>query len=200
MDPKVLINQCRSGDLSSFEDLYKLYRQKALGTAYLIAGRRSIAEDIVQEAFIICYSQIRNLKNPDVFHIWFYRILVRVGWRMTARLKNTTSYEDNDASRNEFSSGYVPVVPFSDIYNDRLLVREAVKKLSPPLKSVVILYYFNELTIREISRVLDCFQGTVKSRLYKARKLLEKELENSFEKEPGPKLGKKELTVNEESY
>jgi RNA polymerase sigma-70 factor (ECF subfamily) len=196
IDQRQLINRCQLGDLGSFEELYKLYKTKALGTAYLLGGSKSIAEDIVQEAFVICYYQIKKLKSPDAFNIWFYRILIRVGWRMTAKHKNYMPFENTEAEQKNITGGYTED-SFADVSNDRLLVRDAVKKLAPPLKTVVILYYYNELTIKEIAKILDCFQGTVKSRLYKARKLLEKELEDSFKNQLNFINSRKELGLNE---
>lgn len=84
-----------------------------------------------------------------------------------------------------------------DPIDQSLLVRDAIKKLAPPLKTVVILYYYNELTTKEIAKILDCFQGTVKSRLYKARKQLEKGLGNSFKNEMISINSRKELGLNE---
>nr|WP_243663018.1 sigma factor [Hydrogenispora ethanolica] len=46
-----------------------------------------MAEDIVQEAFIRCYKEIRQLKEPDAFNSWFYKILIRCGWRLLAKNK-----------------------------------------------------------------------------------------------------------------
>lgn len=196
MDQRQLINHCQLGDLNSFEELYMLYKQKALGTAYLIGGNKNIAEDIVQEAFVICYNQIKQLKNPDVFNIWFYRIIVRVGWRMATKQKSHASYENMDIDKYFNSNDCFIGNGNNDKSNDRLIVREAIMKLTLPLKTVVILYYFNELTIKEISEILDCFQGTIKSRLHKARKLLKKELSNSFEDEFNFKFREEELKEN----
>lgn len=196
MDQRQLINHCQLGDLKSFEDLYLLYKQKALGTAYLIGGNKSIAEDIVQEAFVICYYQIKKLKNPDVFNTWFYRILVRVGWRMAAKHKSHASFENTDFDQKDTTIDQFNKNSDINISNDRLLIREAVKKLAPTLRTVVILFYFNEMTIKEISKILNCFEGTIKSRLYKARKLLGKELRSSFENELDIKFRGEELKEN----
>ncbi|SPF46520.1 RNA polymerase sigma factor, sigma-70 family protein (fragment) [Candidatus Desulfosporosinus infrequens] len=59
-----------------------------------------------------------------------------------------------------------------DTSETNLMIHEALARLSLPLKTVVILYYFNDMTIEKISKVLDCFPGTVKSRLYNARRQL----------------------------
>ena len=200
MDQRQLIDHCQLGDIDSFEELYRLYRHKALGTAYLIGGSKHLAEDIVQEAFVICYYKIKELKNPDVFNIWFYRIIVRVGWRMAAKHKTHVSYENNEFDQSSSSNDRLSGSDYEDKSNDRLLVREAIRKLTPPLKTVVILYYFNELTIKEIAEILDCFQGTVKSRLHKARKLLKRELSISFKEEHNWGLNGEELKENGSTF
>lgn len=195
MDQKQLIDRCQLGDLVSFEELYSLYRQKALGMAYIIGGSRNMAEDIVQEAFVVCYQHIRQLKDPDMFNTWFYRILVRVGWRMVKKQKRHVSIDESGTEK-------IPNLSYNskesqiDKINDNLLIREAIRKLTLPIRSVVILYYFNELTVKEISKILDCFQGTVKSRLHKARKQLKQDLGDAFKSEVYS--SGKELKLNEE--
>lgn len=190
MDERQIINHCQLGDLSSFEELFNTYKHKALGTAYLISGSKSIAEDIVQEAFIICYFKLKSLKNPDVFNIWFYRILVRVGWRMAQKNKSHVSIDDKNCELLLEDNSRI------DTMDDRLLIREAVEKLSPTLRTTVILFYFNEISIKQIARILNCFEGTVKSRLHKARKLLEMELKSSFEDGLNFRIEGKELNQN----
>jgi hypothetical protein len=88
MDKIDLIEHFQLGDMSSFSELYKLYSKPALGTAYLIAGQKSLAEDIVQESFIQCFHSIKTLKNIETFDVWFYKIVTRTGWRMVARIIN----------------------------------------------------------------------------------------------------------------
>jgi RNA polymerase sigma-70 factor (ECF subfamily) len=55
-------------------------------------------------------------------------------------------------------------------------IQEAVNKLSDPLRTVIVLFYYNDMHIKDIAKVLECFEGTVKSRLHCARKVLRKEL------------------------
>jgi RNA polymerase sigma-70 factor (ECF subfamily) len=177
LDTITLIKRCQLGDLESFEQLYKIYSKNALGTAYLIAGHKGIAEDIVQEAFFQCYKEIKGLRDPCAFDVWFYKMLVRLAWKMSSKQKLVISTEeiDNEAIYNGSS-----LSSESEGAENKLIVHEAISKLSPPLKTVVILYYFNDMTIKQIAIVLNCFQGTVKSRLHNAKKLLQKELNESI--------------------
>lgn len=164
--------------MDSFNALFQKYNKQAIRTVYLISGRNDIAEDVVQEAFIKCYKEIKNLKNPQTFQAWFYRLLTRIVWRYCSKEKNhlyTESIDDNN--KNTIADNLVlsDIIEKSEIKD---FLNEAIDKLSMPLKTTIILYYYNELSIKEISKILGCFQGTVKSRLHNARKLLEKELRN----------------------
>lgn len=170
MDITTLIKGCQQGDLESFEQLYKDYSKNALGTAYLIAGHKGIAEDVVQEAFFQCYRKIKDLKDPNTFDVWFYKLLLRLAWKMSSKYKHTAPIEeinDKDTYYKNISNEQLET---------KLIVHEAIEKLSIPLKTVIILYYLNDMTIKQISMVLGCFQGTVKSRLHNAKKMLKKEL------------------------
>lgn len=166
MENTDLIKGCQLGDVNSFSELYQLHKKKALATAYLIANQKGIAEDIVQESFIECFQKIKTLRDPEAFEAWFYKILVRTGWRMVKKHNHFLPLSDKNME------GLKAAVDFKselDTSETNLIVHEALAQLSLPLKTVVILYYFNDMTIEKISEVLGCFPGTVKSRLYNAR-------------------------------
>lgn len=163
-----IVDKCLSGKMEFFEELFKQMYNKAYGAAYNICGSKSIAEDIVQEGFIICYRSLKNLKSSEAFNTWFYRIIVRLSWRMVKRQKVNGSIE-------EFNKSLVSA-DITNVICSNLVIRQKINNLPLKLKTVLILFYFNDLTISEISKVLGCFEGTVKSRLYKARKILQKEL------------------------
>jgi len=136
-----LIKRCQLGDLDSFSELYSLHRKKALGTAYLICNQKGIAEDIVQESFIECFKKIKNIKNPEAFEAWFYKILVRTGWRM---VKKHNIFIPMDDQNMEGLSTTMDLHFELDDRETNMMVNEALAQLSLPLKTVVILYYFYE--------------------------------------------------------
>lgn len=170
-----IISHCQLGDLECFEELYKLYYRKAFGTAYNISGQKGLAEDIAQEAFIICYKSIKHLKNSQTFNTWFYRIVVRVSWKIVKE-QNNSNYDNftNDLDRIGISRN-TSDASIEEMASN-LLIKEKIQALKLPLKTVLILYYYNDMSVKEISKVLDCFEGTVKSRLFKARRILLGEL------------------------
>ncbi len=177
VEDKELIERCQRGDAAGFSQIYSLYGKNALGTAYLISGHKGIAEDIVQETFIQCFLCIKKLQTPEAFDVWFYKILLRTGRRMVKRHNQVISVGDRNIEDFSAESGSDSGIHRSEI---RMEVRNALDKLSLPLKTVAILYYYNDMTVEEIAKVLGCFSGTVKSRLHNARKKLYGELNGVF--------------------
>ncbi len=76
-----MVLMMQQGNLNAFDQIFEKYKNEAVRTAYLITGRKSICEDIAQEAFIKCFKHIRDLKNPHGFRAWFFRILTRTAWK-----------------------------------------------------------------------------------------------------------------------
>lgn len=197
MDNIKLIELCRQGDMNAFNSLYNEYSPKALKTAYLIVGNKNIAEDIVQEAFYECYRSIRKLRKPEIFQAWFNKLLIRICWRMAAKERKTVC-GSLDEGYDENVSTYMSVVdPFENSELNEV-VRKAINKLDTPLRTTVILFYFNDMSIKEIAKVLNCMQGTVKSRLHNARKYIEKDLRKDNFLFPSEKIenANKECMIN----
>ena len=175
-----LLQKC---DSSAFDAIYEKYKDEAVRTAYLITGNRSICEDIAQEAFVTCFDEIGSLKNPKVFKAWFFRILTRAAWRYGKKAKREIPSEDIADLSNEHSAD-LAAEQFTQSQANRMLYAE-ISRLEPVQKAVIVLYYFNGLSTREIASAMRCFEGTVKSRLYTARKKLKISLEEqeSIQKE-----------------
>lgn len=175
-----IIKSMQNGDIDAFEKLFKIYKTSALRTVYFITGNIHTSEDIVQEAFIKCFYSIKDLKNVEYFKSWFYKLLIRMSWKFSKKDKKLVPVEEiyDEANQENINQA---VDKFANDEESKIL-HEEIEKLELKQKTVVILYYFNGLTVKEISKIIGCFEGTVKSRLYSARKTLKKrlsEFENS---------------------
>ncbi len=171
-----LIQRCQQGDVDAFSSLVERHGAKAVRTAYILTGRKDMAEDIAQEAFIHCYRKIKWLHNPAMFQAWFYRILTRLSWRHMAKEKGELSLESLADSSNKFLVNDTNLAEAVEAILQQNIVQKAIGRLNAPLRTTIVLYYFNELTIKEIAHVLSCREGTIKSRLHNARKQLASEL------------------------
>lgn len=175
MDENEIIKRCQLGDKEAFEILYEKYITKSLQTTYLIVSNKSLAEDIVQEAFIECFRDIKYLKQPEAFKSWFYKILFRVSWRIATKERRHKSEELNTDSLRSIETKDNST-DFESIELDNL-VQKSIANLNDKLRQIIILYYYNDMSVKEIAKVIGCFEGTVKSRLHTARKILKKKLE-----------------------
>ncbi len=175
------IRRCKLGDKVAFQELLQTVEKKALATAYFLSGKRGIAEDILQETYMKCFMEIDKLKDPEAFKVWFFRILVRTGWKMSKKqsmLVPTDITSENEALFYNEKQNEENII---DTYEIKHIVKSAINNLSENLKTVVILYYFNDMSIEEISKVTGCFKATIKSRLFYARGALKKQLGDCFE-------------------
>lgn len=174
MDKTALIEQCKKGDRGAYHILYEAHAAKALRTVYLLVGNKNIAEDIVQEAFIQCFQNIGALKKADAFEAWFYRLLTRISFRMGSRESRISTSDSADCEQivNIGAAACDEPLQMLQLNETRKEVRQALDNLSLPVRTVIVLHYFNDMSIKDIAKVLGCFEGTVKSRLHNGRKQL----------------------------
>lgn len=171
MEDTVLVKNLQEGDAAAFTLLFERYQKQAIRTASFLTGNQNTAEDVVQEAFTKCYFQISSLKDPTSFKPWFFKILTRLAWKAAEKDKQNTPVCDLFESMENETNG-----EDSSVYalrkESHLLLMTAVDSLDKKQKAVVVLYYYNVLSVSEIAKIVGCMEGTVKSRLYFARKKL----------------------------
>ena len=182
-----LVEAMQTGDRQAFDELYNRYATRLYRTTFLICGNKEDSEDVLQETFINCYLHCSELKNPEVFEAWLMKILVRTSWRITKGRKTAVSADE--LLQREENGGLVQEI-FRDKNEpeplDQVIIQEkretlmsTVKDLDLKLRTVVVLYYYEECSVKEIARLVGCLEGTVKSRLHTARTKLKKQLEHS---------------------
>ncbi|WP_252247465.1 RNA polymerase sigma factor [Clostridium sp. ZBS4] len=174
MSEKELVQKIQSGDMNALGEIFEIYKNQALKYAYLITGNKFTSEDIVQESFIKCYLSAKSLKNIEQFKPWFFKILTRLAWKHVGKEKKALPFENIFEKANDES-----IDKSIDIYirdQEAETLHAEIEHLDLKQKTVIILFYFNGLTIKEIAKIMGCFEGTVKSRLYTARKKLKETL------------------------
>lgn len=161
-----LINQCKNGNQKAFRQLYELYADYALRTAYIITHNNNHAADIVQETFIKVYQNLSKYKTSKPFKPWFYTILINESRRYMKR-QNKEPF----AIESEQLIDYLHAQHTIDI-NDYHELEYAFTQLSEIHRSVLALKYLHDFTEKEIAKMLGLNVNTVKSRLFKGRKKL----------------------------
>lgn len=170
-----LVNRVKLQQPGAFDLLYDNFKDQAYRTAVFLTGNTEDAKDVVQDTFVTVCLEINKLRNPEVFISWFYRIL-------TNNVRSILKKQKREISKEESEMQQIDVKvqeDFTDMFlqqEEHKQLRKLINRLDEKYRTVIVLYYFNEFSISEIAEIVDCRQGTVKSRLFKARKILEQQL------------------------
>lgn len=175
----VLVSRSKNGDKEAFDILVQRYREPLFRFIYHSLRQRDDAEDITQESFVRAYLSLHQLKDNRLFKIWLFKIalnLIRDNKRADKR-KPTVSLDSLQEER-EF-----PLEAEDSSSEDELERKELVERiekeiasLPAELREVIILRDIQGFSYEEISLLLRCPIGTVKSRLFNARRILRERL------------------------
>lgn len=148
--------------MADFESIYINFRENIFRVCYLMLGDYQHAEDAAQETFYKALCSYKKFRSESSVKTWLTRIAVNV---CKDRLKKKSSSEtpDEDAGRLLYNEENI---------DERLSVIEAVKGLPRELREVVVLYYYQELTHKEISEILKLSVPNVAYRLKRAKEKL----------------------------
>lgn len=170
MTEEVLVRQLKEGDKASFDLLYEKYKDMALRTAYLITGNLSDSEDVVQDTFVKVWLHCRELKKESGFKAWMMQILVRTAYK--SGKKKSRELPDEEIMQKADKSQGISSIERVIAREEAEMIAVAVRSLPIKQRTVVALYYYQECSVSEIAAMLGVLEGTVKSRLHTARKLL----------------------------
>jgi RNA polymerase sigma-70 factor, ECF subfamily len=162
------INKAKKGNSKAFEELISEEKNKLFRVAFLYVKDEDLALDIVQETIYKAFVSIKQLKETQYFSTWITKILINTALDFIRK------------------NNRLNIVPFSDIerFNlnhrinlvDKLDLVEAIERLEEQYKTVIVLRYYKDLTIKQISEALGCPEGTVKARLHRAINRLKSDL------------------------
>ncbi len=171
-----LVQRLCEGDLAALGDLYDKYRLQVFHTALSVTHDRQAAEDILQECFLKVNTYARRIDTSLPLDPWLYRVTVNLAYTwVTRRSKWLTSIEDmidRLVAPARTNSEYR-----AEMSELQAVIWQAIDSLPASQRLTVILYYLNSLSLKEISYILDCPVGTVKSRLHYGREYLKKRLQ-----------------------
>jgi RNA polymerase sigma-70 factor (ECF subfamily) len=188
-DDIALVRRCQKGDALAFEQLVIKYRSKVFSMIYGMVQNEQDAWDLAQEGFIKAWRSIHRFKGQASFYTWLYRIVTNVAIDSLRRkgFKKTAEFDDQIAANEvEPGSKTVPTpdpLPHQGLEREeiRQRIEQAISKLSPEHRAVIVMKEIEELQYSEIAETLGCSIGTVMSRLFYARKKLQTLLKDVYE-------------------
>ena len=155
------------------EEIIEAYADMVYRLALLRVKNRTDADDVFQEVFIRLVNNIQKLQNPEHVKAWLIRVTINCSKKHFARLEREDAFsmeELEDTGAEE--EGYARA-------EGQGVVLTAVGKLPLKYRSVVHLFYFEELSIKQICNILKMSETAVKSRLHRARELLKEKLKGA---------------------
>lgn len=175
-DDHRLITECLKGGTNAFGELVRRYQDRLYNTVYRLVGHMEDAQDVVQETFLNAYQSLNNFKQESQLFTWLYRIAINTAISHKRKHRAVVSI---DTSRN----GEAGMEPFDgsetsrpghamERAEDERQVQDALNRLSPEHRIVLILKDMDELKYEEIAEILEVPIGTVRSRLHRARQEL----------------------------
>ena len=173
---ETLARNFQQGESSAFDELMERYMQQALSVAYYYLRNWEDAKDASQEAFVKLYQSISSFNSTLRFRPWFFRILINHCLNVKRKKKKIQFFSLFAFNDQNKQSALLDVLDDGSFDSERDEVREivwkALDKLSGKHREVVVLHDIEGFKEDEIAEILNCSQGTVKSRLHYGRRKL----------------------------
>jgi len=180
VDDRMLVSRAQAGDYTAFDILIQRYQERVYATVYHMTSNHEDANDLTQEAFIKAHKALGSFKGDSSFFTWVYRIAVNKTINFLKSRKNKIHLSLNDLDFNaEHDPDLVAFVSEKTPRRDAGLselqekLNEAMQRLSDVHRLVVTLHDVQGMSHEEISKIMDCNTGTVRSRLFYARQQLQ---------------------------
>ena len=168
-----LVGRCLAGDEAAWEDLVRVHSRRVYAICYRFTGTDQEAQDLTQEVFLRVFRSLKTFRSGEgSFTVWLSRLtrnLLIDHYRRTRLDRATDSIEEQLPTLEEKTAMISRTEGLVAGREASELLQGALQKLSPELRETVILRDLEELDYREIARILNVPEGTVKSRLNRGR-------------------------------
>lgn len=171
-----LIEQSKAGNIESFEQLIAIHQKKVFNIAYRMLGSLEDANDVTQEALIKAYRGIKSFNGKSSFSTWLYAIVNNACIDFIRKNRKTNLIYLNQEYETEGGSYKIQLDSNEDTPEElfekkevQRLVQESINKLNYDHRRAIILRDIQQFSYKEIAQIINCSEGTVKSRISRAR-------------------------------
>jgi RNA polymerase sigma-70 factor (ECF subfamily) len=178
-----LVLKAQQGDVHAFDELVERYHGKIYGLTYNMTSNREDAEDLTQEVFVKAFQALPRFKGKSSFYTWLYRIAVNktINYRKKRNRKRALSLDQfdqeikTDEVYHDLTSKGSPLrnVSLTELQKK---MNEALQTLSEKHRTVVVMHDMQGIPHEEIAKVVGASVGTIRSRLFYARRQMQVEL------------------------
>lgn len=181
-DDQALVEACRQGDRQAFRLLTQRYQRKVYSIAYGFLRNPEDALDVVQESFIKVHRYLHNFEGNSSFYTWLYRIVTNLCIDHIRKNRRHKELEFDDGLRHDDDgdTAYVPPSPLGDpaslVQRREILeaVQDGLQHLSDKHRAVIVMRELQGMSYEEMARTMGCSKGTIMSRLFHARRNMQR--------------------------
>jgi RNA polymerase sigma-70 factor (ECF subfamily) len=183
---RTLLRRLRDRDERAFRELIDAHRDRVFNITYRMLGNHAEAQDVAQEVFIAVFKTIDQFREESKFSTWLYRVTVnhcknRIKYLARRHDRDRDELDETSSAANAAINGAPPrhVQPDRALEGAQMekLLQEAIATLDDDHREVVVLRDMEDLSIEEIVEITGMPDGTVKSRLHRARLALRKKMQ-----------------------
>ncbi|ERN40512.1 RNA polymerase sigma factor, sigma-70 family [Rubidibacter lacunae KORDI 51-2] len=169
-----LVRRCQQGDTDAFRHLYRRHQQKVRSLLYQLCGGQ-VLDDLVQEVFLRAWKGLPKMRQAATFSTWLYRI----SWNVASDQRRKFALQRRDRAAIQSDRADVAATEAPDLMqlHHRELVQQGLDALAPEQRLLILLHEIEDVPHKEISKILGIPIGTVKSRLFYARRALREYLQ-----------------------
>ena len=172
-----LVRRAKKGDYRAFDLLVLKYQSRVIATAFKYVKERQLAEDVAQEAFIKSFKSIDSFREESSFYTWVYRIAVNTAKNYLVSTKRRDGVVISDLSQDDsFYPEKLDVDSPQEILKAselRDLIFETLSSLGEETRTALSLREFDGLSYEQIAEIVNCPVGTVRSRIFRGREMIE---------------------------
>jgi RNA polymerase sigma-70 factor (ECF subfamily) len=183
-----LVQRVQRGDKTAFDLLVRKYQHKVIKLVTRYLRDPADAEDVTQEAFIKAYRALPQFRGDSAFYTWLYRIAINTAKNaIVSRDRNPVEFDLDMQNIEESQSMQMrladPDTPESLLQAEeiRATVTRALDALPEDLRTAIVLRELDGLSYEEIAQAMECPVGTVRSRIFRAREAIDKQLSEVFD-------------------
>jgi RNA polymerase sigma-70 factor (ECF subfamily) len=183
-----LVRQAQRGDKAAFDLLVRKYQHRVAKLISRYVRDRHEVEDVTQEAFIKAYRALGGFRGDSAFYTWLYRIAVNTAKNYLESLGRRPPASDVEMDSAEFADGanglHEQATPEHQVLTDEIAVtvHRVIEGLPGDLRTAITLREIEGMSYEEIAEIMDCPIGTVRSRIFRAREAIDKELKPLLER------------------
>lgn len=186
---KQLVAKVQKGDSRAFDVLVLKYQHKIFGLISRYVNDPDEVQDVAQEAFIKAYRALPKFRGESAFYTWLYRIAINTAKNYLVSRSRRPPGSDVEIGDAEYFEGGGALreieTPETALFGAELkiVVERAIRELPDDLRTAVTLREFDGLSYEDIAEIMDCPVGTVRSRIFRARESIDKQVREQMDGE-----------------